>query len=68
MIPLNKALEAMSRRNAALIQENHANQRQRWFVTHCGEVSEETAEKIRGRPDVRGGPDAMFPECIRRGG
>jgi hypothetical protein len=62
MVPLQKALDTMARRNAVLLQEfNPRSGEPRWYVTLAGEVSAATAEKIRERPDVRGEPDAMFP-------
>ena len=63
MVSLQKALEAIARRNGALLQENRTGARTetRWFVTFAGQVSEATAQKIMNRPDVYGAPDAMFP-------
>jgi hypothetical protein len=56
---LNTALEAMNRKNAALI---HANIRGRhWFVEGVGEVTSETAAAICARPDVVGAKDSLWP-------
>jgi hypothetical protein len=56
---LNTALEAMSRKNAALIQANVRGRR--WFVEGVGEVSDETAAAICARPDVAGAKDSLWP-------
>jgi hypothetical protein len=60
MIGERYALELMRDHERRLVQMN-TRDGPRWYVVPGGQVSEETARKIRAHPRVGAGRDGLFP-------
>jgi hypothetical protein len=60
-LKFNQAIDLLRRPETRMIKQNHNGRTQHFIVPPGGAVNEETAQRIKEHPLVRGGRDGLFP-------